>query len=126
MGEDARQAYIDQMQQMHAWYCEWQEKLGKTGEGTNEDARFVLPGACETRILMTMNVRELRHFMQLRMCNRAQWEIRELATRMLKQVREVCPVIFDNAGPGCVSGRCPEGNMSCGKAAEVREKFSNL
>lgn len=102
------------------------EARKKAVKMANEDARFVLPGACETKIIMTMNARELLHFFGERCCNRAQWEIRELATQMLKQVKEVCPVIFEKAGPGCVSGRCPEGNMSCGKAKEVIEKFSNL
>ena len=92
----------------------------------NEDARFVLPGACETKIITTMNARQLLHFFEERTCERAQWEIRELATQMLKLVKEVCPVIFDNAGPGCVRGGCPEGKMSCGKAKEIREKFKNL
>ena len=102
------------------------EARKKAVKMANEDARFVLPGACETKIITTMNARELLHFFGERCCNRAQWEIREMATQMLKQVREVCPVIFDKAGPGCVGGRCPEGNMSCGKAKEVIEKFSNL
>ena len=92
----------------------------------NEDARFVLPGACETKIITTMNARQLLHFFEERTCVRAQWEIRELATQMLKLVKEVCPVIFDNAGPGCVKGGCPEGKMTCGKAKEIREKFKNL
>lgn len=102
------------------------EARKKAVKMANEDARFVLPGACETKIIMTMNARELLHFFGERTCMRAQWEIREMATQMLKQVREVCPVIFEKAGPGCVSGACPEGNMSCGKAKEVREKFNNL
>ena len=102
------------------------EARKKAVKMANEDARFVLPGACETKIIMTMNARELLHFFGERTCMRAQWEIREMATQMLKQVREVCPVIFEKAGPGCVSGTCPEGNMSCGKAKEVREKFNNL
>ena len=73
-----------------------------------------------------MNARQLLHFFEERTCVRAQWEIRELATQMLKLVKEVCPVIFDNAGPGCVKGGCPEGKMTCGKAKEIREKFKNL
>ena len=92
----------------------------------NEDARFVLPGACETKIITTMNARQLLHFFEERTCVRAQWEIRDLATQMLKLVKEVCPVIFDNAGPGCVKGGCHEGKMTCGKAKEIREKFKNL
>ena len=91
-----------------------------------EDARFVLPNACATKMIVTMNARSLMNFFALRCCNRAQWEIRELATQMLKEVKAVAPHLFQNAGPGCVRGACPEGSMSCKKAAEVREKFENL
>ncbi len=90
----------------------------------NEDARFVLPNACDTRIIMTMNVRSLYNFFTLRCCNRAQWEIRELATQMLMLVREVAPILFKNAGPACVRGKCAEGAMTCGKMLEVKKKFS--
>lgn len=92
----------------------------------NEDARFVLPNACDTKIIMTMNVRSLYHFFELRCCNRAQWEIRELATEMLRLVKGVAPHLFATAGPSCVYGACSEGAYSCGKAAEMREKFRNL
>ena len=91
-----------------------------------EDARFVLPNACTTKILMTMNARSLRNFFRLRCCNRAQWEIRALATQMLKEVLKVAPHLFAKAGPGCVAGPCPEGKMCCGKTAEVRAKFAAL
>ena len=84
-------------------------------ESSNEDARFVLPGACETRLMVTMNARELRHFFSLRMCSRAQWEIRELATRMHALCMKTAPELFADAGPGCVRGHCPEGEKSCGK-----------
>ena len=80
-----------------------------------EDARYILPNAAETKIVVTMNIRELLHFFSLRCCNRAQWEIRELAWRMLDLVRETAPYIFKDAGPGCVRGACPEGKMSCGE-----------
>lgn len=119
LGDEAKAEYIWQMEQMHAWYCAWQEKLG-TGEGGNEDARFVLPGACETRLMMTMNVRELRHFFSLRMCSRAQWEIRALATEMHRLCMEIAPALFADAGPGCLRGACPEGEKSCGKASAIR------
>ena len=89
----------------------------------NEDARFVLPNACDTRIIMTMNVRSLYNFFALRCCNRAQWEIRELATQMLMLVKEVAPMLFKNAGPACLRGKCPEASMTCGKMAEVKKKF---
>ena len=125
LGEDAEAEYRRQMNQMHEWYIAWQEKLGK-GEGSNEDARFVLPNACETHITVTMNARELLHFFSLRCCNRAQWEIRALAREMLKLCKQAAPVIFEAAGPGCVSGPCPEGAKSCGKAAEMRELYKNL
>ena len=79
-----------------------------------EDARYVLPNACESKIVVTMNIRELLHFFSLRCCNRAQWEIRELAWKMLELVRPTAPYIFMDAGPGCVRGACPEGKMTCG------------
>ena len=80
-----------------------------------EDARFVLPNACDTQMIMTMNARSLLNFFSLRCCNRAQWEIRAVADEMLRLVREIAPHIFVKAGPGCVRGACPEGKMSCGK-----------
>lgn len=120
LGEEAKAEFEQQMATLHTWYTAWQEKLG-AGEGGNEDARFVLPGACETRMMVTMNVRELRHFFSLRMCSRAQWEIRALATEMHRLCMEVAPALFANAGPGCLRGACPEGEKSCGKARELRE-----
>lgn len=79
-----------------------------------EDARFLLPNAAETKIVVTMNARELHHFFSLRCCNRAQWEIRELAWAMLDLVKPIAPRVFAHAGAPCVSGPCPEGKMSCG------------
>ena len=87
-----------------------------------EDARYVLPQAVETDLVMTMNARELLHFFSLRTCNRAQWEIRKVADEMLKICRQVAPVIFEKAGPGCVRGHCPE-KKPCGKPKnEEREE----
>ncbi len=91
-----------------------------------EDARGVLPNACDTKIIMTMNVRSLYNFFALRCCNRAQWEIRQLATEMLRLARNTYPLLFAHAGPPCLKGRCPEGSMTCGKAKEVKERFSTL
>lgn len=92
-----------------------------------EDARYILPNASTTKIIVTMNARELLHFFHLRCCERAQWEIREMAVMMLKLVRKKAPIIFGKAGPGCVSdGRCTEGNMTCGRPNEIREKFKKL
>ena len=93
------------------------------GKKANEDARYVLSNACDTRIVMTMNIRSLYNFFTLRCCNRAQWEIRELACEMLRQVREISPLLFKNAGPSCLRGKCAEGAYSCGRMAEVREKL---
>lgn len=62
-----------------------------------EDARFLLPNACETKIIVTMNARELLHFFKLRCDQTSQWEIREMANLMLKEVRKIAPVIFKNA-----------------------------
>lgn len=79
-----------------------------------EDARYVFPNACETKMVVTMNARSLYNFFNKRCCERAQWEIRELADEMLKLVKGVAPVLFKNAGSPCVRGKCPEGSMSCG------------
>ena len=85
-----------------------------------EDARYVLANATETKIVVTMNARSLMHFFNLRCCNRAQWEIRELAYKMLAEAKAVAPLLFKNAGASCVAtGHCPEGAMTCGKFAEM-------
>ncbi len=88
-----------------------------------EDARYVLPSGVTTNIVVTMNARELHHFFSLRLCRRAQWEIRELALEMLKRVKEVAPNLFKGAGPPCLRGACPEGENGCGKSEEVKEFF---
>lgn len=92
----------------------------------NEDARFVLPNACETKMVITMNARSLLNFFKVRCCNRAQWEIREVAEKMYSLVYEIAPNLFANAGPSCASGGCSEGKMTCGKAAEVKQKYEKL
>lgn len=91
-----------------------------------EDARFVLPNACATKMICTMNARSLQNFFAHRCCNRAQWEIRDVAVQMLRLVLEVAPNLFKNAGPSCLNGHCPEGKMSCGKINEVRAFFVGL
>ena len=92
-----------------------------------EDARFVLPNACETKMAVTMNARSLVNFFKLRCCRRAQWEIRAVADEMFKLCYEVAPSLFKNAGPACIrEGRCPEGKMTCGKYSEVAEYYKNL
>lgn len=96
---------------------------GSDRKKAQEDARFVLPGACDTRMIVTMNARSLRNFFRQRCCQRAQWEIRAVATEMLRLVREAAPVLFEHSGPPCLTGPCPEGKMSCGKINEVRAAF---
>lgn len=121
-----KQWFIEKMETIQKWYDELVTMLGDKGESTFEDARFLLPNAAETKIIITMNARELLHFFRVRCCNRAQWEIRAMATEMLRLAKQVTPNIFKNAGPGCVNDKCPEGKMSCGKMDEVRKKFKNL
>lgn len=91
-----------------------------------EDARYILPNACETKIIITMNARELLHFFKVRCCNRAQWEIRHLSDEMLKICLENAYAIFRFAGPECVRGSCPEGEYSCGTIDDVRKKYVEL
>ncbi|MBQ9882118.1 MAG: FAD-dependent thymidylate synthase [Synergistes sp.] len=93
--------------------CSAYEKLISMGI-PKEDARFILPHGAETRIVVTMNARELHHFFALRLCRRAQWEIRETAKAMLREVRGAAPVIFGTAGPSCVIGTCGEARP-CGR-----------
>lgn len=91
-----------------------------------EDARFVLPNSCTTQMIVTMNARSLMNFFRHRCCNRAQWEIRDVANQMLKLVCQVSPNLFKNAGPACLRGGCSEGKMSCGKMQEMREFYKEL
>ena len=95
-------------------------------KAANEDARFVLPNACDTRMIVTMNVRSLYNFFRLRCCSRAQWEIREVAIEMLRLCRKEAPSLFKKAGPACLSGPCAEGAYTCGKLKQVREYFSEI
>ena len=99
----------------------------KARKQANEDARFILPNACETKIVVTMNVRSLFNFFKHRCCNRAQWEIRAVADEMLRLCYKAAPNVFKSAGPSCVmTGRCPEGKMSCGKMKEVLDKYREI
>jgi thymidylate synthase (FAD) len=87
-----------------------------------EDARFAQPQSVQVKIVMSMNARELLHFFRLRTCTRAQWEIREIAAQMLRLVREVAPIIFENAGAPCVADKiCDQGNLSCGLWKSIKE-----
>ena len=91
-----------------------------------EDARFILPNACTTKMIVTMNARSLNNFFTHRCCTRAQWEIRELADKMLELVWQVAPALFQKAGPNCACGSCKEGRMTCGRAAEMKEKYAAI
>jgi thymidylate synthase (FAD) len=99
-------------------YCEkgfqLMQDMMRYGNVPAEDARYAIPQGVACNLMVTMNARELNHFFALRCCNRAQWEIRDLADAMLAEVRRVAPVAFQDAGPGCVRGHCPEGKRSCG------------
>ncbi|UCG45961.1 MAG: FAD-dependent thymidylate synthase [Candidatus Bathyarchaeota archaeon] len=94
-----------------------------------EDARFTLPNAAKTNILITMNARELCHFFRLRCCARSQWEIRRIAIEMLKLAKQAAPVIFENAGPSCIEfGYCPEGVLKepdC-NIKEIKRQFREM
>ncbi len=91
-----------------------------------EDARFLLPNACTTKMICTMNARSLLNFFRLRCCERAQWEIHDLADEMLKLVIPIAPALFASAGPGCAYGTCTEGAMSCQKSTVIRDKYKKM
>jgi thymidylate synthase (FAD) len=125
LGDEAVRRFEEQMGLMQGWYDGWVAQLGEDESGY-EDARFVLPNAAETKLIMTMNARELMHFFNLRCCNRAQWEIREMAWAMLALVKKEAPALFAKAGPPCVSRACTEGKMTCGRANEVKTKYEEM
>ncbi|MEA2015965.1 MAG: FAD-dependent thymidylate synthase [Actinomycetota bacterium] len=114
--EECRNIFDKMVSHIHNLYEELLDKGIKA-----EDARYILPNASETKIIVTMNGRELLHFFTVRCCNRAQWEIRELAIKMLKLVKKVAPVIFEKAGPPCLRGPCPEGKFQCDDPPEASD-----
>jgi len=121
---DAKKVFDDALEKISEAY----RKLLDMGI-PKEDARFILPNAAKTNIIVTMNARELRHFFNLRCCNRAQWEIREVAIEMLKQAKKAAPALFENAGPTCVElGYCPEGKMKPPECniEEIKKQFRSL
>jgi thymidylate synthase (FAD) len=124
--ESSQKAYNELADLLKERYVAEGMKPGAAEKKAIEDARYVFPNACETKIIVTMNVRSLLNFFHHRCCNRAQWEIRELAFQMLKLVKEVSPAIFKHAGPSCLNGPCPEGRMTCGQIEEIRKKYSQL
>lgn len=122
--------FEEMMREIQTFYnelAEGLEKSGLKGEDVFQDARYVLPNATATQLMMTLNARELLHFFQLRTCNRAQWEIRRLAKRIYQLVLPTAPTLFKYAGPRCVTdNKCREGKKSCGLASSVREEFQRL
>ena len=118
---EAREKFEALMQQIRSTY----DELADMGV-PREDARYVLANATETKIVVTMNARSLMHFFNLRCCNRAQWEIREMAWQMLAECRKAAPALFAKAGPLCLKGACPEGKNSCGRAHEIQERHAAL
>jgi thymidylate synthase (FAD) len=124
--KELKRNFVSFMQEAQGAYNTMVRKLnerGIKGEAANQDARFILPNAAETKIIVTMNARELLHFFRQRCCNRAQWEIRHLAEKMLAMVKKAAPTLFHKAGPGCLYAPCPEGEYSCGKIQDVRKKY---
>lgn len=123
---ELKKEFIDIMQKIQISYnsiLEIFERKGIKGEVANQDARFILPQAIETKIVVTMNCRELLHFFQQRCCSRAQWEIRTLANEMLKICKEKLPVVFSNAGAKCITlGYCPEGAKFTCKKYPLKEE----
>lgn len=121
INKEAREKFETIMQMLAKEYDELNKII------PNEDARFILPNAAETKIIVTMNARSLKNFFTKRCCERAQWEIRQLADEMLKLCRKAAPELFGKMGPNCYGlGYCTEGKMSCGKAVEIKGKYKNL
>lgn len=115
--KNLKQKFIEKIQESAQLY----EEMVKSGIAA-EDARYILPNAATTKIIVTMNGRALLHFFSLRCCQRAQWEIRALADEMLVKVKDLAPTIFALAGPGCMRGPCPEGKFSCGNPKKVHNQ----
>ncbi|MFA4983937.1 MAG: FAD-dependent thymidylate synthase [Candidatus Omnitrophota bacterium] len=125
--EETKKKYIAVMREIQKNYnslLKALEKKNKKGESANEDARFILPQASETKIVFTMNCRQLLHFFKERCCSRAQWEIRRLAEEMLKICKKKLPAVFANAGAKCVIlGYCPEGERFTCKRYPTKNKI---
>lgn len=120
----AKESYIRAMDRAQEEYQNLVDLLiaaGKNEKEAIEDARYVFPNACETKIVVTMNARSLLNFFSKRCCERAQWEIKELAYEMLKECKKVAPILFANSGPSCYKGSCKEGKLSC-KRPDIPKK----
>lgn len=143
--EQAKKIYIEHMENSQKAYNEITKKLyeknlqellnngidekiakNQAEKKSIEDARYVFPNATETKMVITMNARSLHNFFDLRTCERAQWEIRELAYKMLEEVKKVSPLLFKNAGPACVKGVCKEGALSCKRPDIPKERIRKI
>jgi len=121
---DAIEYFKETMSIIAKRYAALRSSLGDKNESSNQDARYVLPNACETKIFVTMNARELMHFFAERLCMRAQWEIRGVANQMYELAKDKCPAIFAKCGPKCVTiGHCTEGAKTCGLAKEMKARY---
>ena len=117
---EAKKIYEDELLRIQEVYNAILAFKNEKGESIipAEDARMVLPNGCETKIVITMNCRALFNFFAERLCNRAQWEIRQMAGMMLKECKNIAPEVFKYAGPTCVTEKiCWQGKMNCGKPA---------
>lgn len=121
--EQCQRSYDELADMLKAQYIEGGMKEKAAEKKAIEDARYVFPNACETKIVFTMNARSLMNFFRHRCCTRAQWEIRAMADEMLKEVKKVAPTLFKYAGPSCVNSTCPEGTMTCGEILEIRKRY---
>ncbi|MGM0509233.1 MAG: FAD-dependent thymidylate synthase [Fusobacteriota bacterium] len=118
--KEQEEKFKKRMDLAHKWYLEALE-----AGIPKQDARFYLPNSAETKIIVTMNARSLINFFEERLCDRAQWEIRAMADKMLALVKEKAPLLFKNIGPACINGPCPEGSMTCGKLEQKRGKYKD-
>lgn len=127
--EKAEQIFIESMNSAQKAYNDLVEQLtqsGRTEKEAIEDARYVFPNACETKLVITMNARSLFNFFEHRCCERAQWEIRELAYQMLYECKKVAPILFKNCGPSCYKKSCKEGRMSCKKPEIAKTRIEDM
>ncbi len=122
----ALKLYRDTMELLGTRYEELQTLLhtaypASSNEQINQDARFVLPNACETEMMMKINGRQVLEMSRKRLCSHAQWEIRALFVRIRELLQDAVPVVFDNLGPDCAWGPCNEGG--CAQAWKKAAKW---
>ena len=108
--------YFNLMDQIARLY----DKFIGTYNLKKEDARFILPNACKTNIMVTMNARSFIEASRKRLCNKAQWEIRELFSKMKETLKDRLPEVYDLCHPPCAYGPCPE-KKSCGSPLRTHE-----